>query len=178
MTFLLSILLGTVVGLIVYLPYVLSLLTLLAIIGVGILFDMIGVAVAATEERPLHAMAADRVAGSRQAIWLVRRAGRVANICNDVIGDVSGTISGAITVTLAAALAFRYRLDGSVLSMLALAMTAALTVGGKAFGKVYALRRPHAVIIAVGRCLAWIGWSGRGHKRSRRSKQQSGQGRR
>ena len=69
---------------------------------------MIGVAVAAADEKPLHAMGADRVHGSRQAIWLVRRAGRVANICNDVVGDVSGTISGAITASLAVGLAIRY----------------------------------------------------------------------
>ncbi|MGE5529599.1 MAG: hypothetical protein ACM3X6_10735 [Patescibacteria group bacterium] len=165
-TFVLSIILGTVLGLIASLPYLASVVLLLAFIVVGILFDMIGVAVAAADEGPLHAMGADRVGGSGQAVWLVRRAGMVANICNDVVGDVSNTISGAITISLAAALAVRLRLDGSLLSILVVALTAAATVGGKALGKVYALKKPHAVVVALGRVLSWLGWPG--GSRSRR----------
>ncbi len=178
LTFLLSILLGTVVGFVAVLPFLPSFLLLLAFVGVGIFFDMIGVAVAASDEKPLHAMGADRISGSGQALWLVRRAERVANICNDVVGDVSGTIGGAITASLALALAIRYGLNRGLLSILAIAVTAALTVGGKAFGKVYALRRPHAVVLAVGRGLAWIGWSGDQHARSRRRRERRAQGRR
>jgi CBS domain containing-hemolysin-like protein len=171
--------LGTVIGFIVLLPFFISMIFLLTVIGVGIFFDIIGVAVTAAKESPLHAMGADRVNGSKQAIWLVRRAERVANVCNDVVGDAIGTISGAITVSLVAALAIRYNLDRSIFSILAIAATAALTVGGKAFGKVYALKNPHGVVLAAGRGLAWIGWSGaRQRPKKRNGRAQKGRSRR
>ena len=179
LTFIISILLGATLSFIVILPFAFSLLFLLAMVGVGIVFDAIGVAVAAADEKPLHAMGADKIAGSGQAIWLVRRTERVANVCNDVVGDVSGTVSGAITVSLAAALAVRFRMDGSLLSVLSIAVVAALTVGGKAFGKVYALRSPHVVVLAVGRGLSWLGWPGLGQRRRAvRRKERRDQGRR
>ncbi|MGE5549799.1 MAG: hypothetical protein ACM3ZC_04605 [Bacteroidota bacterium] len=179
LTFLLSIALGAVLGFIAQMPFVFSLLLLLVIICVGILFDMVGVAVAAANEKPLHAMGADRIHGSRQAIWLIRRAGRVSNICNDVVGDVCGTISGAITAGLAIALAVRYSLDHNLLSILVIAVIAALTVGGKAIGKIYALREPHLVVLAVGRILAWFGLSGgKRDGRARQARAGRGPGRR
>ena len=179
LTFLLSIALGTVLGFVTLMPLVFSLALLTVIICVGIVFDMVGVAVAAADEKPLHAMGADRVHGSRQALWLIRRAGRVSNICNDVIGDVSGTIGGAITVSLAVALAVRYSLDRSLLSVLTIAVIAALTVGGKAFGKIYALQKPHQVVLAVGRILAWFGLTGgKRDGRALQAKARRGRGRR
>jgi len=177
-TFALSIILGTIIGFIAFLPFFLTLLFLLMMIAVGVVFDIVGIAVAASEERPLHAMGADRVVGSGQAIWLVRRADRVANFCNDVIGDVSGTISGAITVIISTALAVRLGLERSLLSVLAIALTAALTVAGKAFGKAYALRSPHTVVLTVGRFLSKIGWPRAGQRRgSGRGRSRKGQGR-
>lgn len=160
LTFLLSLVFGAVLGVVTFLPLFPSILILLAIVGVGIFFDIIGVAVAAGDEKPLHAMGADRVQGSRQAIWLVRRADRVANICNDVVGDVCNTISGAITASFAVGLAIRLSIHRNIASILAIAVIAALNVGGKALGKVYALDKPQQVILAVGRGLAWLGWTG------------------
>lgn len=163
LTFGLSLLLGTALGFITFLPIALSLLILLVIVGLGIVFDMIGVAVAAADEEPLHAMGADRVAGSGQALWLVRRAEWVANLCNDVVGDVSNTVSGAITASLTVALAVRYSLDRNVISIAAIAAIAALNVGGKACGKVYALRNPYKIIMTVGRSLPFLGRRGTRH---------------
>ena len=63
---------------------------LFAIILVGILFDIIGVAVTSADEKPFNAMAARKVPGARQAISLLHNAERVSSICNDVIGDICG----------------------------------------------------------------------------------------
>ena len=69
-------------------------LILLAIVMVGIVFDIIGMAVATADEKPFHSMAARKVPGSQEAIRLLRNAERVSSICNDVVGDICGVVSG------------------------------------------------------------------------------------
>ena len=49
-------------------------LILLAIVLVGIVFDVIGVAVTSADEKPFHSMAARKVPGAREAISLLRGA--------------------------------------------------------------------------------------------------------
>ena len=70
-------------------------IVLIAIIFIGILFDIIGVAVTVTDEKPFHSMAASKVKGAKSSLMLIRNASRVSNVCNDVIGDICGIISGS-----------------------------------------------------------------------------------
>ena len=67
-------------------------LILLFIVLLGILFDVVGVAVASAQERPFHSMAAKKVPGAAESIMLLRNANRVSSICNDVIGDICGVV--------------------------------------------------------------------------------------
>ncbi|MCL0043818.1 hypothetical protein M1M96_01885, partial [Peptococcaceae bacterium] len=60
----------------------LSFIVLIIIIFVGIVFDTFGTAATAAREKPFHAMAAKKVLGAKQSIYLVRNADRVANIAN------------------------------------------------------------------------------------------------
>lgn len=52
---------------------VLSFVVLLVIVLIGILFDIIGMAVTAAEEKPFHAMAAKKIPEAAIAIWMLRR---------------------------------------------------------------------------------------------------------
>ena len=79
---------------------VFAFLILIIIIFIGILFDIIGVAVTAADEPPFHAMSANKQKGSKEAVILIRNADIVSNFCNDVIGDIAGTLSGAAGATL------------------------------------------------------------------------------
>ena len=56
---------------------IVSFIILLFIIFIGIIFDLIGMAVTAADEKPFHAKAAKKIPGAKQAIYLVR-ADRVA----------------------------------------------------------------------------------------------------
>ena len=76
-------------------------LILLFIILVGIIFDVIGMAVATADEKPFHSMAARKVTGAHEAISLLRNAERVSSICNDVVGDICGVVSGSASATIA-----------------------------------------------------------------------------
>lgn len=69
-----------------------AVLILLAVIAVGIIFDIVGVAVTVANEHEFHAKATKKVKGSKSSIKLIRNAPRVANICADVIGDICRSI--------------------------------------------------------------------------------------
>lgn len=136
---------------------VLSFLFLIVIILAGITSDVIGTSVAAANEMPFHAKASKRVKGARESVFLIRNADRVANICNDVIGDIAGTVSGALGIALVLQIISMWEeLHLSTLNMMITALIAALTVGGKAFGKKIALSRPNDVIFFVGRVMAVV----------------------
>lgn len=126
---------------------------LLGIIMVGVVFDMIGVAAAAAEEAPFHAMAAKRIAGARQAIQLVRRADRVSSLANDIVGDIAASVSGAAGAAIVFRLVSGYGFPEDLTGTLVLGLIAALTVGGKAAMKGVAIRRANAIIMGLGRVI-------------------------
>ncbi len=127
---------------------------LLAIIFLGILFDIIGMAVATADEKPFHSMAARKVPGAHEAIRLLRNAERVSSICNDVVGDICGVVSGSASATIAALILTNVELGwprGVSLAMSAL--VAGLTVGGKAIGKTIAVKSCTKIVHLVGRVI-------------------------
>ncbi|HHW37160.1 MAG TPA: hypothetical protein GXX18_07990 [Bacillales bacterium] len=135
-----------------------GMLLVLLIVLVGIFFDILGIASTAADETPFHAMASKKVNGSKQAILITRNADRFANFCNDVIGDISGIISGTATalVIIQLATSFGYSEDSAfqyIISVVFTSIVAALTVGGKAFGKSFAIRYSTEIIFKVGQLL-------------------------
>ena len=127
-------------------------LILLAIILVGIIFDIIGVAVTSADEKPFHSMAARKVPGAQDAIKLLRNAERVSSICNDVVGDICGVVSGSASATIAAQVLHNFELSWpQIVSLLMSALVAGFTVGGKAIGKTFAMNSCTKIVSAVGR---------------------------
>ena len=133
---------------------VVAFIILLTIVIVGIVFDIIGVAVTSADEKPFHSMAARKVPGAHESIKLLRNAERVSSICNDVIGDICGVVSGSASATIAAEVLRTGDFSFPKLITLAMSATvAALTVGGKAIGKTFAINSSTTIIHGVGRIL-------------------------
>ena len=129
-------------------------LILLAIVMVGIIFDIIGMAVASADEKPFHSMAARKVPGSQEAIRLLRNAERVSSICNDVVGDICGVVSGSASATIAALILTQVDVGWPRgVSLVMSALVAGLTVGGKAIGKTFAVNCRTQIVHSVGRVL-------------------------
>ncbi len=129
-------------------------LILLVIILVGIIFDIIGMAVATADEKPFHSMAARKVPGAHEAIRLLRNAERVSSICNDVVGDICGVVSGSASATIAAQVVVNFDFTWpQVISLVMSALAAGLTVGGKAIGKTFAVNSCTQIVHLVGRIL-------------------------
>jgi len=127
---------------------------LLAIIFLGILFDIVGMAVATADEKPFHSMAARKVPGAHEAIRLLRNAERVSSICNDVVGDICGVVSGSASATIAALILTNVEVGWPRgISLVMSALVAGLTVGGKAVGKNIAVKSCTSIVHLVGRMI-------------------------
>ena len=127
---------------------------LLGIVFLGIIFDIIGMAVATASEKPFHSMAARKVPGAQEAIRLLRNAERVSSICNDVVGDICGVVSGSASATIAALILTHVdTVWPRAVSLGMSALVAGLTVGGKAVGKTIAVNSCTQIVHLVGRFL-------------------------
>ncbi|WP_283675245.1 hypothetical protein [Butyricicoccus sp. Marseille-Q5471] len=132
-----------------------SFIVLFVFIALGIVFDMIGVASTAATEKEFHSMAARKVKGAKEAVWMTRNAEKVSSICNDVIGDISGIISGATGALIVAGISSgKSAIQTVALSLLITGLISALTIGGKAAGKGLALAFSGRILAVCGRILS------------------------
>ena len=127
---------------------------LLLIVLIGIIFDVVGVAVTSADEKPFHSMAARKVPGAQESIRLLRNAERVSSICNDVVGDICGVVSGSASATIAAQVLRNFDFTvASVIPLLMSALVAGITVGGKAVGKTFAMNSCTKIVHGVGKII-------------------------
>ena len=127
-------------------PLLIAFLMLIGIIIIGIFFDGIGNAVVAVDETTFHSMAASKVKGAKESITLIRNAPMVANLFNDVIGDIAGIISGSTATAIVLAIEKGFGIKSILLSIAMSGFVAALTVGGKALGKGFAIARARYLV--------------------------------
>lgn len=124
---------------------------LILIILIGILFDIIGVAVTAADEKPFHSMASRKIAGSKMSVKMIRNASRISNLCNDAIGDICGIISGAAGAVIAVKISFMNSdSERTLLAIVLSSIIAAITVGGKALSKQYAISQCNNIVFRIG----------------------------
>ncbi len=129
---------------------------LILFIGIGIAFDMVGVAVTAAEETPFHSMAARKVRGAKVAVKFKRNAAQVSSFCNDVIGDICGIVSGSTGAILSITISNSLQIDALLVSLLVTALIAALTIGGKAMGKGFAVTKSNVILFEFSKIVSLI----------------------
>ena len=135
--------------------YVVAGLVLAAFIALGIVFDMIGVAVTAADPKPFHSMAAKKRRGAAEALTLLRNAEKVSSFCNDVVGDICGVVSGSASAVLAA-MALQHFAPESVAQLIMSALIAGLTIAGKAIGKTFAMKQATSIVLTVAQPIAFF----------------------
>ena len=133
--------------------YVIALLVLLAFIGLGIIFDMIGVAVTAADPRPFHSMAAHKEKGGREAVRLLSKANEVSSFCNDVVGDICGIVSGSTAAVIVSQLQQGFNTTSVLVSIAVTSLISGATIGGKALGKKIAIDDSTNVVYRVARMM-------------------------
>ena len=125
---------------------------IVVLILLGVLFDMMGLAVASCDPVPLRSMAARKVRGARHALTLVDNAHKVSSVFNDIVGDSIGVITGVCGAALAAELAGN--LSGFARIAVAVAVSAviaAFTIGSKAAMKGIAIRHSTGIVLSLGK---------------------------
>ncbi len=129
-------------------------LILLIFISIGIIFDTIGISVTAADLKPFISMSSKKIPGAAQAIFLLKRADVVSNICNDVVGDICGIVSGAMGAIITISIMDKFNsLPKIVVAVILSAVIATLTVSGKAIGKIIAMRHHREITLFVGNFL-------------------------
>ncbi len=130
-----------------------ALLTLVLFIALGIVFDIVGVAVTAADEKPFHSMAAHREKGAAEALNLLHNASHVSSFCNDVVGDICGIVSGTTGAVIVVRIQNALGWNSVLLSVGVTALISGMTIGGKAVGKNFAIGKSTRVVFWTGRLL-------------------------
>lgn len=139
----------------------LSLITVLMFILIGIIADTVGLAAATATESHFRAMASKKIKGAKEAAYIAKNAPMFSSLFNDVLGDIAGIISGAASAAVVIQLAFFIRTsEGAFLyiliSIILTSVIAALTVGGKAVCKTVAIYQSTSIILHTGKVLYYI----------------------
>lgn len=130
-------------------------ITLLFIL-IGIVFDIVGVAVTNADEKVFHSMSSRQVTGAKVAVKFKKNADKVASFCNDVIGDICGIVSGAAATTIATGIAANLQLDFLFVSLTVAAIVASLTIGGKAMGKSFAMNKSDIILYQFAKVVSFF----------------------
>ena len=129
------------------------LITLLFIV-LGIIFDIIGVAVTSGDEVAFHSMSARKVRGGKIGVKLLKNTEKVSSISCDVVGDVCGIISGTSGVVIVSLIIKLTDINELLVSLLVTGIISALTIGGKALGKSLAISKSKEIVTLVSKILS------------------------
>lgn len=135
---------------------ILGIIILFFFIALGIVFDMIGVAVTSSDEEPLHSMNSKKIKGANKAVNFKKNADKVSSFCNDVIGDICGIISGSAGIVISSNIADFFKINIFYVSLIVTATIAALTIGGKAACKKIAINNSHRIVYRTAKIISFF----------------------
>ena len=113
-------------------------LIVLLILNIGC--DILANAIMSCSPEAYHAMASGKIKGAKRAVTFCRNASKLSSIFADVIGDICGIVSGAAGAALAVHMAVSGTTESLIASIAVSAAIGALTVGGKALFKHFAVK--------------------------------------
>lgn len=121
------------------------------VIGIGIVFDMIGTASLTSNEATFHAKSSRKIKGAKESLSLIKNSVKVSSVCNDVIGDICGIISGGMGAMVAISLSKFFNNNVALVSIIVSSVISSLTVGGKAIFKRVAIKKCDDIVFIVGK---------------------------
>lgn len=128
---------------------ILGISIILLFIAIGVLFDIIGVAVQSSDAKVFHAMASKKVKSAKTAKKMLENSAQVSSFCNDVIGDICNIISGSAGIVVATAISSKFNFNLMITTLLVTSLIASLTIGGKALGKGIAVSKSEYIVTKV-----------------------------
>ena len=122
----------------------------------GIVFDIVGVAVTSGDAVAFHSMSSRKVKGGKIGVKLMKNTSKVSSVCCDVIGDVCGIISGTSGVVIVSLIIKLTDVNELIISLLVTGLISALTIGGKALGKGFAVNKSKEIVTGVSKMLSFF----------------------
>ena len=135
-------------------PLLIAILITFAFIALGIVFDIVGVAATSGDITVFNSMSARKIKSGKIGVILVKNASKVSSICCDVIGDVCGIVSGACGTVIVTIITEKTDINVLLVTVLVSAVISALTIGGKAAEKSFAMKESTKIIKVVASFLA------------------------
>lgn len=132
-----------------------AVLILFLVIAIGIMFDLVGVAVTVAKASDFHAKASKKISGAKTSLRLIKNSAKVSNFCADVIGDIAGVLSGSISALIAFKITSAFNLEFNIQFIIS-AIVASVTIAGKALGKGIAQRNSTEIVGIVGKILKFV----------------------
>ena len=125
-------------------------------IVLGILFDIIGVSVTAADSRVFHSMNSRKIRGAAVAVLFKKNSDKVSSFCCDVIGDICGVVSGISAVAIAALISNKCNANILLVSLIVTGIISALTIGGKAMGKSFAINKSDIILYEFSKFVSYF----------------------
>ena len=128
---------------------VFGVIIILLFILIGVVFDIIGVAVQSSDTVPFHAMASKKIKNAKTAKKMLKNSDKVSSFCNDVIGDICNIISGSAGIVVATNISVKLDINLTIVTLIITSIIASLTIGGKAIGKGIAVNKSEYIVTNV-----------------------------
>jgi len=122
----------------------------------GIVFDIVGVAVTSGDAVAFHSMSSRKIKGGKIGVKLMKNTSKVSSVCCDVIGDVCGIVSGTSGVVIVSLIIKLTDVSELFVSLLVTGLISALTIGGKALGKGFAVNKSKEIVTGVSKILSFF----------------------
>lgn len=133
-----------------------GIIILVTFIVLGILFDMVGIAVTSADIAPFNSMNSRKIKGADIAVAFKQKADKVSSFCNDVVGDICGIISGTTGSIMALTIASATHFDKFFVILLVTSTIAAMTIGGKALGKSFAINKSNTILYEFAKVISFF----------------------
>ena len=139
-------------------PIYVCIIVLIVLLIVNIGCDMLANAIITCQPNAFHAMASNKIKGAKRAVTLCKNATQLGSIFADVIGDICGIVSGAAGTVLVVYIATKTNGDiwEIVASIGVSAVIGALTVGGKAICKHFAIKFNKQIVFGFAKFLTFF----------------------
>lgn len=122
-------------------PVYVCVIVLVVLLLLNIGCDLLANAIITCNPESFHAMASNKIKGAKRAVGLCRNASKLGSIFADIIGDICGIVSGAAGTALVVYIAVSGgKTEELIASIGVSAVIGALTVGGKAIFKHFAMK--------------------------------------
>lgn len=131
-------------------PIYICIIVLIVLLVLNIGCDTLANAIITCQPDAFHAMASNKIKGAKRAVTLCKNATKLGSIFADVIGDICGIVSGAAGTAIVVYIAAVTSGDiwEIVASILVSAIIGALTVGGKAIFKHFAIKYNKQIVFS------------------------------